>query len=72
MYRHIVDKKQSSSIFKLNSDGTGVGKQNHSHDPMTPIECDIIMYINAKIDQYISENPSSPIKIIYDQKELEN
>ncbi len=55
----------------MNSDGTGVGKQNHSHDPMTPIECDI-MYINAKIDQYISENPSAPIKIIYDQKELEN
>ena len=37
---------------------------------MTLIECDI-MYINAEIDQYISENPSAPIKRIYDQKELE-
>jgi hypothetical protein len=47
--RHIVDKKQCSSTFKLNSDGTGLGKQDHSHESMTLIECDI-MYINAEID----------------------
>ena len=40
--RHIVDNKQCNSTFKLNKDGTGSGKEEHIHEPMQPIECDIL------------------------------
>ena len=54
----------------MNKDGTGAGKEEHIHEPMQPIECDIL-YINAEMDQYIADNPTASIKRFYEQKEIE-
>ncbi len=48
----------------MNKDGTGAGKEEHIHEPMQPIECDIL-YINAVMDKIKAINYHFPgVKII--------
>ena len=68
--RETVNGKQCNSTFTINNEGKGQTKDKHTHEPLQPIECDIIL-INIEIDRIISTNPTTSIKNVYDQKEIE-
>ena len=67
--RRIVNKKECTGTFTLNSDGTFQCK-DHQHEPLQPIECEIKIIMND-IDQTIDDNPTISIKHLYDQKEIQ-
>ena len=68
--RETVNDKQCSSTFNINNDGKGKAWNKHTPEPFKPVECDIIL-INIEIQRLISTNPTTSIKNIYDQKEIE-
>jgi hypothetical protein len=56
--RETVNGKQCNSTFTINNEGKGQTKDKHTHEPLQPIECDIIL-INIEIDRIISTNPTT-------------
>jgi hypothetical protein len=70
--RFIVDedkKKECTSTFTLQKDGKYKIKE-HQHDPMLKIQTEIMLVL-ADVDKIIIENPTTSIKNVYDQKEIE-
>lgn len=53
-----------------NNEGKGQTQNKHTHEPLEPVECDIIL-MNIEIQSLISTNPTTSIKNIYNQKEIE-
>ena len=71
-FRHLVDeakKKECNSTFTLQKDGKFKVKA-HQHDPMESIQIEIMVAL-ADIDKIIISNPTTSIKNVYDQKEIE-
>ena len=70
--RVIVDeekRKECTSTFTLQKDGKFKIKE-HQHDPMEIIQTEIMIAL-AEIDKIIISNPTTSIKNVYDQKEIE-
>ena len=62
-------KKECTSTFTLKKDGK-YKINEHQHDPMLEIQTEI-MLVFADVDKIIIENPTTSIKNVYDQKEIE-
>jgi hypothetical protein len=65
-----IKKKECTGTFTLHSDGKFKLGKGHQHDPMETIQTDIMLAL-AEVDKIIISNPTTSIKNVYDQKEIE-
>ena len=66
----VEKKRECTGNFTLQKDGKTFKVKEHQHEPMEPIQCEVMLAL-AEIDELILANPTQSIKNIYNQKEID-